>query len=101
MWDEEAYLIGYIEGPDDAGDCTTVDKKEERVFVNEVSITQNEFYQAHASGFKAEIKLEMHKFEYKNQMKARFKGVTYDVIRTYSNGEILELTLGCESNGSS
>lgn len=92
MWDNEAYLIKIITGVDDIGD-TTEQISESHVFCNELSIGQNEFYQAHSQGLKPEIKLEINRIDYNGEQRARYNNTTYKVIRTFVKGDIIEITL--------
>lgn len=94
MWNDVAELVSITKITDDVGD--TIEKENAyQVFCNEVSIRQSEFYQAMATGIKPEITLEIHRFEYENQKRVRYKNKIYEVIRTFSkNEEVLEITLG-------
>ena len=68
-------------------------------FVNVKSIGYREFYEAHASGYKPEIMLEMSSFSYNMQEYILFNNVVYKVIRTYQKGlDKIELTLQREVN---
>ena len=75
---------------------------ERMVFANKKSIKQSEFYQAQASGFKPELTFEIHISEYNDESELRYIEKTYRIIRTYENGETLELTCGgAASHGAS
>lgn len=67
------------------------------LFANKKSVRQSEFYQAAVTGLKPELLFEIHTFEYNNEQKLRYPagedGKVYDIIRTYENGEITELTV--------
>lgn len=98
MWDSIAYLVGVKVTVDDVGDRVETETFTE-IFCNELSIGQTEFYQAQANGLKAEIKLEINRFEYANETKVKYNDVIYKVLRTYSKGEdVLEITLGGNVN---
>ncbi len=43
--------------------------------------------------------LEVHDFEYDNQVYVDFEGVRYEVIKTFENGDIIELTCEVVKNG--
>lgn len=60
------------------------------------SVTQKEFYEAAAKGFKAEIKAVLPaKEEYSNEEQVIINGVVYDVIRTYeAGGSTIEIICG-------
>lgn len=98
MWDEVAFLLSESMEADEAGD-TTMSPTERQVFVNEISVGQNEFYQAHANGLRPEIKLELNKLDYGNEQKIKYKEVVYKVIRTYKKGDIIEITLEGDVHG--
>lgn len=99
MWSNIANLITVIRTTDNAGDPTEIETFDQ-VFCNELSVGQTEFYQAMATGFKPEIKIEMNRFEYTNQKQVLYNSITYDVIRAYAkNTEVIELTLGGGING--
>lgn len=61
------------------------------VFANKKSIRQSEFYQAQTMGLKPEVTFEIHSFEYEDESTLKFSNKTYNIIRTFQNGDILEL----------
>lgn len=67
------------------------------LYANKKSIRQSEYYQAAVTGLKPELVFEVHTFEYNNEQKLRYPageaGKVYDIIRTYENGEKMELTV--------
>jgi SPP1 family predicted phage head-tail adaptor len=94
LWINVAELLTIITVTDDAGDPTE-QQTFTRVFCNELSVGQTEFYQAMATGLKPEIKLELNRFEYNNEKKVKYNNIVYDVIRTYAKDVgIIEVTLG-------
>ena len=95
-------LVRHGENIDSAGDTIeTPEVVETEVFCNILSIGQSEFYQAMATGFKPELKLEIYEAEYSGEKTIKVNNKTYDVIRTFrtKNGETLEITLGSDING--
>lgn len=95
-------LVRHGENIDSAGDTIeTPEVVETEVFCNILSIGQSEFYQAMASGFKPELKLEIYEAEYSGEKTIKVNNKTYDVIRTFrtKNSDILEITLGSDING--
>lgn len=100
MWDSVVILISNQEITDDAGDIIENQEEENQIFCNELSVGQSEFYQAMATGFKPEIKLEVYKAEYSGEKQVKYCETVYDVIRTFSQkgSDILELTLGGKVN---
>ena len=67
------------------------------IYTNKKSVRQSEFYQAAVAGLKPELVFEIRSLEYNNDKKLRYpagsNGITYDIIRTYDRGEIIELTV--------
>ena len=95
-------LVRHGENIDSAGDTIeTPEVVETEVFCNILSIGQSEFYQAMATGFKPELKLEIYEAEYSGEKTIKVNNKTYDVIRTFrtKNSDILEITLGSDING--
>lgn len=102
MWRDSAILVRHGENIDSAGDTIeTPEVVETEVFCNILSIGQSEFYQAMATGFKPELKLEIYEAEYSGEKTIKVNNKTYDVIRTFrtKNSDILEITLGSDING--
>lgn len=102
MWRDSAILVRHGENIDSAGDTIeTPEVVETKVFCNILSIGQSEFYQAMATGFKPELKLEIYEAEYSGEKTIKVNNKTYDVIRTFrtKNSDILEITLGSDING--
>lgn len=102
MWRDSAILVRHGENIDIAGDTIeTPEVVETEVFCNILSIGQSEFYQAMATGFKPELKLEIYEAEYSGEKTIKVNNKTYDVIRTFrtKNSDILEITLGSDING--
>ena len=92
MWDDVVILLAQSFTTDEAGDTvpTTISRT---IFCNKKSIGKNEFYQAHAEGLKPEIKLQLNKLDYKGEVKATYGNKPYKIIRSYEDGELIELTL--------
>lgn len=64
-----------------------------KVYANEKSVRQSEYYDGVAAGRKPEIVYEIRSFEFDNHEKVRVETKIYDIVRTYKKNEILELTL--------
>ena len=97
MYNETAKLISQTMSEDEYGDAV-VSETETEVFVDLRSITQTEFYQAAAVGFKPEIKFLMADYlDYHGEQFIDYcpynalKSERYRIIRTYRNGNQLEL----------
>lgn len=74
-------------GSDDIGDIKRGETYFRRIYAKKKSISQNEFYQAQAHGFKIELKFEINKFEYEDNEKIRYKGKIYKIFRTFELSE--------------
>ncbi|MCI6189143.1 MAG: hypothetical protein MR691_04280 [Clostridium sp.] len=70
-----------------------VSYKEELFYCNELSITQNEFYQSATAGFKPEIKLETKLVDLTDVSHVKYEGRLYKILRIYKDGDNIELTL--------
>lgn len=63
-------------------------------FVNVKSVGYREFYEAHSTGFKPDIVIEMNVFSYTGQKYVKYNDTEYRVIRTYQKGtDKIELIL--------
>ena len=92
MWSNSLILIS--ERYDSDFNELVIENKKE-VYCDVKSISRNEFYKASTGGFKPSLIFKIHSFEYDNEEKVEFDGITYNVIRTYMvNTEEIELT--CE-----
>lgn len=66
------------------------------VFLNEKGVKRNEFYQASAQGYRAELCVEIRKVDYHRETHLEYNGIMYRIIRSYPvKNECLELI--CES----
>lgn len=96
MYDQIIKLVKEVNTTDQYGDLIPTRTSRE-VFAECRSITQSEFYQANASGFKPEIKFVLADFlDYEGEKIVKYKpyGGTeeeYRVIRTYRANNELEL----------
>ena len=92
MCNEVIKLVSYTETVDSYGRPIRTETEAER-FAEVRSIGQSEFYQAAASGLKPTIKFVLADFwDYDNQKEIIFDDVRYNVLRTYRDGNKLEIT---------
>lgn len=92
------FLISTTQSVDEYGDPVIAETKRQ-VFCQVASIGQKEFYQAHATGLKPEIKFRLADYlEYKQEKIVEYAGSRYHVLRTYRDGQELELTCYSEVN---
>lgn len=83
---------------DEYGDPVT-EKKCREVFCRMASIGQKEFYEAQALGFQPEIKFILADYyDYDKESLVEYEGSFYRVLRTFRNGQELEITCTREVN---
>lgn len=91
-------LITVTQTVDDYGD-PVIQETARDVFGRLQSIGQSEFYQAHATGLKPELKFILADYlDYNEETVVEYDGQRYRVLRTYRTGLELELTLYREVN---
>ena len=91
-------LIQQTQGADDYGD-PVIQETSREVFGRLQSVGQAEFYQAHATGLKPELKFVLADYlDYEGEALVEHNGQRYRVLRTYRTGQELELTLYREVN---
>ena len=91
-------LIRQTQGSDEYGDPVFTESTRE-VFGRLGSIGQAEFYQAHAVGLKPELKFILADYlDYENETLVEYQGQRFRVLRTFRNGQELELVLYQEVN---
>ena len=91
-------LIKQTVGVDDYGDPVITETTRE-VFAKLGSIGQKEFYQAHALGLQPELKFILADYlDYSYESMVEHNGHRYRILRTYRNGQELELTVYREVN---
>ncbi len=91
-------FIKRTEGTDEYGDPKITETTRE-VLATLSSVGQKEFYQAHAVGLKPEMKFILADYlDYEGEDLLEHGGVRYRVLRTYRNGQRLEITVYREVN---
>jgi hypothetical protein len=60
---------------------------ERKVFANEMTVSQGEYYNAAAAGLRPQKMFEVYSFEYQGEEKARHLETEYRIIRTETRGE--------------
>ena len=87
-----AYLIA--EDPKAHGIFDAPAETMRKVYCTEKSVGQTEKYQAAAVGLNPELKLILaHAFDYHGEKKLTYQGERYDILRTYRDGDSMELTI--------
>ncbi|HEL1640799.1 phage head-tail adapter protein [Streptococcus suis] len=98
-WNEDCILLERVSaGLDDLLQETFVDKETE-ISCNKRSLTRSEYYFASQSGMRPSMVLEVHNFEYDGQKFLLFEGCKYKVLKTFENGDNVELTCEEVANG--
>lgn len=91
-------LISTTQGTDDYGDPIPKETSRE-VLPRLGSIGQKEFYQAHSVGLQPELKFVLSDYlDYENETLVEYEGQRYRVLRTFRNGQELEITCYREVN---
>lgn len=96
MYNEVITLVAESKAPDEYGDLQ-ITETTRNVFATLKSITQSEFYQAQAAGFKPEVKFVLADYlDYQDEQAIRYTPFNeseheYRVIRTYRDGNQLEI----------
>lgn len=93
-WDQVVTLIKETHALDSIGRQIPSEVKT-TVFCKTRSIRSSEFYEAGQDGYKPEIEIIVHPYEYDNQELVEFEGIKYQVIRTYK-ASLEEIELTCE-----
>lgn len=91
-------LVKTTQTVDEYGD-PIITETARQVFCRVQSIGTKEFYQAHASGLQPEIKFTLADYlEHQGEQLVDYNGTRYHVLRTYRNGQELEITCYTEVN---
>lgn len=98
MYNEQCTLIKQTKTTDEYGDTVTTET-ERTVFCLVKSISQTEFYQAQANGYRPELKVILSDYlDYQDEEMLSYQAFNqdspevYTVIRTYRDGNAIELT---------
>lgn len=84
--DQAIFLISVTQNENDIGDQTEVQTKR-LVFAEKKSISQNQFYQAAATGLRPELTFVIWTREYNQEPKLEFNGKEYTIIRTFDRDD--------------
>lgn len=77
---------------DEFNEVSIEDKIE--VFCNIKSVNRIDFYNAGNVGLKPSLIITMHYFEYNGEKHVIFDGNRFEVLKTYMNGDLIELMVG-------
>lgn len=93
MMTDVIFLISQEQRPDAYGDLRA-EETSRRVFATPGSVGQSEFYQAQAVGLQPQKRFTLQDAaDYAGEMIVEHNGTRYRVLRTYQNGQALELTV--------
>lgn len=98
---DEVLEVTFIKETIDSNNLLTDDgkpnvvKQSQVVYAQRMSITQNEYYSARAKGFKPELCIRVHCFEYNQERFCTIGDIKYEIYRTYQKigSEFIELYL--------
>jgi SPP1 family predicted phage head-tail adaptor len=93
MGDDIAYLITEKLVQNDFGVMISQTATKKEVFVEVVSIRQDEFFRAGAEGLKPDLMLRMFMPDYDNEQVVEYGGRLYAIYRTFFKNETIELYL--------
>lgn len=65
---------------------------EKTVFADKHSVKRTEFFAAQSAKMRADIGFLVRKEDYSNQTEVEYNSVVYDVIRTFEDGDNIDLT---------
>lgn len=94
MWNNEITLIGKVKTGLDDLKQPIFEEKRLTILCRKRSVTRSEFYQASQVGMRPSLVVDVHSFEYDNQVVAEYEGELYRILKTFPvDLETLELTL--------
>lgn len=99
-WNDDCTLLSIASSTLDELLQEVVTYKETEVACNCRSLTRAEFYFAAQTNLQPSMVLEVHGFEYDGQPLLEYDGKRYTVIKTFENGDTIELTCEEAINGS-
>lgn len=94
MYSEVITLLGKEQITNVPGQGRKKTRQRREVFAKLLSIGQQEFYQAQATGLKPELKFEIADYlDYSDEKELIHSGTRYQVLRTYRKNRQLEITV--------
>lgn len=84
-------LVFIEEGTNENGFPVKTETGRTTVFANRKSVRGNEFYLAAQNGIHLELMFVIRTSDYQSQRYLDFENKRYEIIRTYDNGEWMEL----------
>lgn len=94
-WSEVVDLIKVTQGKDADGYPADIETVRENIYANKKSVRSSEFYQASQQGIRLSLMIEIRSIDYEEETDLKYNGRTYEIVRTYDKGEIIELI--CQS----
>lgn len=89
-----ATAVDLVSVPDTAGIYETAPETKRRVFAEVRSPSSREFYTAHEQGLEPSFVFVLADYaEYRGEPYVDYNGTRYRVIRTYANGQKIEITV--------
>lgn len=93
-FNDTAYLISISDLRYDEDLNPIEDEIKKEVFCNIKSISKNEFYEAGRKDLQLSYVITIHSFEYEDERYVEFNGKKYEILRSYLNKDLIELTVG-------
>lgn len=94
MYSEVITLLGKETVVNVLGQGRRKTRSRREIFAKILSVGQQEFYQAQATGLKPELKFEIADYlDYQNEKELIHEDIKYQVLRTYRKGKNLEITV--------
>jgi len=93
LWEDTCYLITKQKTYDENGVEKEVLTNKKEVFCLVGGIYMKEFYEAQASGIKAQYKIVVSLIDYDNETVVEYRDETYSVYRKYPSDDKMELYL--------
>ena len=93
---ELLYLISQTYAIDENSNNVAV-PSELAVYGTKMSVSQSEFFAAAQNNIRSEIKFKIWKLDYNGERKARIDGKIYDIYRTYTVDDYIELYLSTKA----
>lgn len=91
-WKDTVELGKQVETIEFGEVITTIEWME--VFANKKSVRSKEFYESRKVGMKPELMFEVRSEEFDEHQKLKYNNKEYAIIRTYDEGEFMELIVG-------
>ncbi len=90
----EITLIGKTYEKDEIGQFVPASEAERTIECKIDSVGRSEWLTAHQGGYEAQFVMDVFSASYNGESLAQYNGKTYEIYRTFQNGDETELYLG-------